>query len=176
MRSSIASANGMRKRLAAAFVVAMSTNGLVCAAWSKEPVNTRFGAWELHCETPADAKSEQCVLTQTVNAEDKPNVNLGVMILKPRDAKTGILRIVAPLSVFLLNGVSLKIDQADIGRTAFFRCFPTSCLADAPIDDKLVEQLENGKIATLVIYLTPFEGIRHQAKLEGFKEGYAKLR
>ncbi len=43
------------------------------------------------------------------------------------------------------------------------------------IDDKLIEQLKSGRIATLVIYLTPYEGIRHLLMLKGFKEGYEKL-
>ena len=55
--------------------------------------------------------------------------------MRPKGAKVGIMRVIAPLSVFLLNGVGLKIDQTDIGRNAFFRCFPSGCLSDAAIDD-----------------------------------------
>ncbi|WP_245435044.1 invasion associated locus B family protein [Methylocystis rosea] len=77
-----------------------------------------------------------------VRAEDAANVNLRVMILKPRELKGGVLRIVAPMNVFLPNGVSLKIDQTDIGRVGFVRCAPSGCIADAPIEDKLLDQLE----------------------------------
>ncbi|AZG78799.1 invasion associated locus B family protein (plasmid) [Methylocystis rosea] len=115
---------------------------LEVSARGQEAGKTKFGAWELHCETPAGERSEQCVLTQMVRAEDAANVNLRVMILKPRELKGGVLRIVAPMNVFLPNGVSLKIDQTDIGRVGFVRCAPSGCIADAPIEDKLLDQLE----------------------------------
>ena len=85
------------------------------------------------------------------------------------------MRIVAPPGVFLINGAGLKIDQTDIGRVPFFRCSPAGCIADAPLDDKLLDQLSNGKIATVVIYLEPGEGLRHLVRLEGLKEGLGKL-
>lgn len=139
-------------------------------------VKEKFGAWDYRCETVPGEQGQQCLLAQTVQAEDRANSSLGVVILRPKGAKDGIFRVVAPLSVFLINGVSLKIDQVDIGRNAFFRCFPTGCLSDATLDDKLIEQLIMGKVATLVIYLSPFEGNRHLVKLTGLREGYDKLR
>lgn len=142
---------------------------------AEDKAKTRFGAWELHCEAPADGKTERCALVQTVRSEDKANANLGVIIARPPELKTTVLRVVAPLNVYLLNGVSLKIDQNDIGRAAFFRCSTGGCLSDIPIDDKLLQQLKSGRIATLVIYLEPYEGLRHLLQLEGFKEGYEKL-
>jgi invasion protein IalB len=164
------------------FLLAASAFAAYLALWpggpavAEEKAKDRFGAWELRCDTPAGAKAERCALSQAVRSEEKANANLGVIIAKPPELNTTVLRVVAPVSVYLLNGVSLKIDQADIGRAPFFRCSPGGCLADIPIDAKLLEQLKGGKIATLVIYLEPYEGLRHQVKLEGFKEGYEKLK
>ncbi|MGJ0510485.1 MAG: invasion associated locus B family protein [Methylocystis sp.] len=146
------------------------------AAHAEDTAKTKFGAWELQCQTPAGSKTEQCALTQTIRSEDKADSSLGVIVVKPAEIKTTVLRVVAPLNVYLLNGVSLKIDQTDIGRVPFFRCSPGGCLADAPLDDQQLNQLRNGKLATLVIYLDPSEGLRHQVRLEGFKQGYEKLR
>ena len=145
-------------------------------AQAQNGVKEKFGAWDYRCETVPGEQGQQCLLAQTVQAEDRANSSLGVVILRPKGAKDGIFRVVAPLSVFLINGVSLKIDQVDIGRNAFFRCFPTGCLSDATLDEKLIEQLIKGKVATLVIYLSPFEGNRHLVKLTGLREGYDKLR
>jgi invasion protein IalB len=163
------------KPLISGVLIAFVTGCFAGAAPGQGSIKTKFEAWELRCETPTSETAEQCALTQTVKGEDAANVSLGVMIAKPKDAKIGVLRVIAPMSVFLLNGVSLKIDQTDIGRAAFFRCTPAGCLADVTIDEKVLEQLKNGKIATLVIYLTPYEGIRHLVMLKGFKEGYEKL-
>jgi len=163
------------KHLASSILAVILTGSFAGDVWGQGTIKTKFDAWELRCETPAGETSEQCALTQTIMAEDAGKTNLGVMILKPKGAQNGVFRVIAPMSVFLLNGVSLKIDQTDIGRVGFFRCFPSGCLAEVIIDDKLIEQLKSGKIATLVIYLTPYEGIRHLLMLKGFKEAYEKL-
>jgi invasion protein IalB len=148
---------------------------LQSSAIAEERTKGKFGAWELLCETPPGATSEQCALTQAVRSEERANVSLGVIITKPHELNVTVLRIVAPLSVYLINGVSLKIDQTDIGRAPFFRCSPNGCLSDTPVNEKLLDTLKEGKILTVVIYLEPSEGLRHQVKLEGFKEGYEKL-
>lgn len=158
-----------------AFVIAVAGAGWTIAAPKQGPVMEKFGAWSYRCDKQPGETIEQCALTQQVNAEDRGNSTIGVIIMRPKGSKVGILRIIAPLNVFLVNGVSLKIDQTDIGRNAFFRCFPSGCLADAAIDDKLLDQLSKGKIATLVTYMTPYDGLRHQVKLEGLREGYDKL-
>jgi invasion protein IalB len=162
--------------LATAMCAALLVGSVEDSAFGQEAGKTKFGAWALRCETPVGAPSEQCVLTQMVRAEDAANVNLGVMILKPREVKGGVLRIIAPMNVFLPNGVGLKIDQTDIGRVGFVRCAPSGCIADAPIEDPLLAQLDAGKIATFVVYMTPYEGVRSLISLEGFKQGYDRLR
>ena len=145
------------------------------AAPAQGHIKEKFGAWSYRCDKQPGETTEQCALTQQINAEDRGNSTIGVIIMRPKGSKVGIFRVIAPLNVFLINGVSLKIDQTDIGRNAFFRCFPSGCLADAAIDDKLLEQLTQGKIATLVTYITPYDGLRHQVKLEGLREGYDRL-
>lgn len=161
------------KPLAIAMLWALSLGGF---ARTEEKAKVRFGAWEMQCQPAVGANPEQCALTQTVKAEERGVSNLGVIIAKPPEANTPVLRVLAPLSVYLINGVTLKIDQTDIGRAPFFRCSPAGCVSDISIDEKLLEQLKTGKIATLVIYLDPTEGLRHQVRLASFKEGYERLR
>lgn len=138
-------------------------------------VKSKFGDWEIRCETPAGASAEQCALIQSVTAEDKANVNLVVVVLKTSDGKSRLLRVIAPLGVFLPKGLGLKIDQTNIGSAGFVKCLPTGCVAEVVMEDKLIDQLKSGKTATFVIYQTPDEGIGLPLELNGFKEGYAKL-
>jgi invasion protein IalB len=138
-------------------------------------VKSKFGDWEIRCETPAGASVEQCALIQSVTAEDKVNVNLVVVVLKTSDGKSRLLRVIAPLGVFLPKGLGLKIDQTNIGSAGFVKCLPTGCVAEVVMEDKLIDQLKSGKTATFVIYQTPDEGIGLPLELNGFKEGYAKL-
>jgi invasion protein IalB len=145
------------------------------AAQAQGVVKSKFGDWEIRCETPAGAATEQCALLQSVAAEDKANVNLVVIALKTSDAKSRLLRVIAPLGVLLPSGLGLKIDQTDIGRAGFVKCLPTGCVAEVVMDDKLLEQLRSGKTATFIIHQTPEEGIGLPLQLQGFKEGFNKL-
>ena len=138
-------------------------------------VKSKHGDWELRCETPPGASREQCALLQSVAAEDKPNVNLVVIVLQTADGKSRLLRVIAPLGVLLPNGLGLKIDQADIGRAGFVRCLPTGCVAEVIMEDKLIDQMRTGQTATFIIYQTPEEGIGIPLNLAGFKDGYEKL-
>ena len=157
--------------------------GLVCAAlpsvsgpgFAQGAVKQKFGDWEMRCETPPGAQKEQCALIQSVAAEDRPNVNLVVIVLKTADGKSRLLRVVAPLGVLLPSGLGLKVDQADVGRAGFVRCLPTGCIAEVMMEDKLIDQLSNGTTATFIIFQTPEEGIGIPLTLAGFKDGFAKL-
>src|SRR5882757_3899100 len=131
--------------------------------------------WQIRCDTPPGAKSEQCVLLQSVTAEDRANVGLTVIVLKTADAKSRLLRVVAPPGVLLPSGLGLKIDQADIGQAGFVRCLPNGCIAEVVMDDELIKKLRTGKSATFIIFQTPEEGIGFPMSLNGFGEGYDKL-
>jgi invasion protein IalB len=138
-------------------------------------VKAKYGDWEMRCETPPGAARDQCALMQSVAAEDKPNVNLVVIVLKTSDGKSKLLRVIAPLGVLLPSGLGLKVDQADIGRAGFVRCLPSGCIAEVVMEDKLLEQLRGGTTATFIIFQTPEEGIGIPLTLAGFKDGFDKL-
>jgi invasion protein IalB len=144
-------------------------------AFAQGAVKSVHKDWQIRCDTPPGAKSEQCALIQSVTAEDRANVGLTVIVLKTADAKSRLMRVVAPLGVLLPSGLGLKIDQADIGRAGFVRCLPNGCIAEVVMDDALIKKLQTGKTATFIIFQTPEEGIGFPMSLNGFAEGYAKL-
>ncbi len=139
------------------------------------PVRSTHGDWQIRCDTPAGAQSEQCVLMQFVTAEDRDNVGLTVIVLKTADGEARLMRILAPLGVLLPNGLSLRIDDTDIGRAGFVRCLPNGCVAEVILEDPLLTQLGAGATATFIIFQTPEEGIGIPISLAGFSDGYAAL-
>ncbi|MEX0852078.1 MAG: invasion associated locus B family protein [Bauldia sp.] len=144
-------------------------------ARGEPPVRSTHGDWQVRCDTPAGAQSEQCVLMQFVTAEDRDNVGLTVIVLKTADKKSRIMRILAPLGVLLPSGLGLKIDETDMGRAGFVRCLPNGCVAEVILEDKLLEQLNTGQTATFIIFQTPEEGIGIPISLNGFKPGFEVL-
>ena len=138
-------------------------------------VKSVYKDWQIRCDTPPGAKSEQCALIQSVTAEDRANVGLTVIVLKTADLKSRMMRVVAPLGVLLPSGLGLKIDNVDIGRAGFVRCLPNGCIAEVVMDDALINKLRTGRTATFIIFQTPEEGIGFPLSLAGFGEGYDKL-
>lgn len=139
-------------------------------------VKESSGDWQIRCDTPPGAKSEQCALVQSVTAEDRPNVGLSIIVLKLADNKNRLLRVLAPLGVLLPAGLGLRIDDAEIGRAGFVRCLPDGCVAEVVMDEKLISSFRNGKSAVFIIFQTPEEGIGIPVSLNGFGPGFDKLK
>lgn len=148
---------------------------LCSAAAAQGPVKSVFGDWQMRCDTPAGAKSEQCAIVQSVQAEDKPNVSLVVIVLKTADGRSRLLRVIAPLGVLLPSGLGLKIDTTDVGRAGFVRCLPSGCIAEVVMDDELLGKLRGGQAATFIVFQTPEEGIGIPVSLEGFGKAFESL-
>lgn len=146
------------------------------AAQAQGTVRKTFDDWQLRCETPAGAKAEQCALVQYVAAEDRPNLNLVVIVLKTADNRGYLLRVVAPLGVLLPSGLGLKIDQNDIGRASFVRCLTTGCVAEVVMDEGLIKSLRNGSQSTFIVFQTPEEGVGIPVSMKGFGSGFDSLK
>jgi invasion protein IalB len=155
--------------------LAAALTGAAGAASAQGVVKNTFGDWQMRCETPPGAKSEQCALVQNVMAEDRPNLTLLVIALKTADGKSRLLRMVAPLGILIPAGIGLRIDQADIGRAGYVRCLTTGCIAEAVLDDTLLNQLKGGQTATFIVFQTPEEGVGVPVSLNGFGAGFDGL-
>jgi invasion protein IalB len=145
------------------------------AAHAQGAVRSSHGDWQIRCDTPPGAQSEQCALIQSVVAEDRSNAGLTVIMLKTADQKSRLMRVVAPLGVLLPSGLGLKLDNQDVGRAGFVRCLPNGCVAEVVMDEKLLGQLKTAKTATFIIFETPEEGIGFPLSLNGLAEGWEKL-
>lgn len=153
---------------------ALLLGGLAPAA-AQGVVRTVHGDWQMRCDTPPGAKSEQCALVQSVTAEDRPSVGLTVIVLRTADKKSRLLRVLAPLGVLLPMGLGLKIDSTDVGRAGFVRCLQNGCVAEVVLEDDLIGKLRTGKGATFIIFQTPEEGIGIPVSLTGFGPGFDAL-
>lgn len=139
-------------------------------------VKESHGAWSVICDRPAGATAEQCALMQNVIAEDRPEVGLSVVVLKTADRKAKILRILAPLGVLLKDGMELYVDNNNIGRAYFTRCFSEGCYVEVEIDDELMRILRAGKNAVFALReSTDQDRVGIPVELNGFGPGYDAL-
>ena len=139
-------------------------------------VRSNHGAWSIICDRPAGASTEQCALMQNVIADDRPEVGLSVVVLKTADRKAKILRILAPLGVLLKDGMELFVDNNNIGRAYFTRCFSEGCYVEVEIDDELMRILRAGKSAVFALRESVDQDrVGIPIELTGFADGYDAL-
>lgn len=139
-------------------------------------VKESHGAWSVICDKPAGATAEQCALMQNVIAEDRPEVGLSVVVLKTADRKARILRILAPLGVLLKDGMELYVDNNNIGRAYFTRCFSEGCYVEVELDDELMRILRAGKNAVFALRESADQDrVGIPIELSGFGDGYDAL-
>ncbi|MFS8038566.1 invasion associated locus B family protein [Xanthobacter sp. AM11] len=158
------------------FAAALALSAALPAA-AQGVVKSVHGEWQIRCDTPPGAQAEQCVLLQSVRAEDRPNVGLTVIVLKTADNKSRLLRVLAPLGVILPKGLRLVIDEQDvIGPAPFVRCLPNGCIAEGELTEQMISKLKNGKSALFIFFETEEEGIGVPLSLNGFGPGFDSLR
>ena len=102
-------------------------------------------------------------------------MEMTVIALWSREHKL-LLRVTAPLGALMSLGLGLKIDDKDVGKVGFVRCTSENCIAEAILDDNLLNNLQTGKVATFSFFLTPSEGTGFPFSLSGFAEAVAALR
>ena len=169
--------NGARviSRVLAGLALFAAAAFLAGAVQAEGVIRDKHGDWQTRCETPPGAAYEQCAIVMSVVDQERPNLVLVVIVLNTADRKARLMRVIAPLGVLLPSGVSLRIDDVEVGRLPFLQCLANGCIAQLAMDDKLIDKLKGGKTATLGIFQTPEQGVGVPAPLAGFKEAYEQL-
>ncbi len=137
-------------------------------------VRSDHNDWQIRCDNTSGPGVDICALMQSVTAKNNANIGITVILQKHKDNKT-ILRVQAPLGVLLPGGLGLTVDGKNLGRTTFLRCLPSGCLADVPLEPKILKLFRAGKKATFVIFESPKKGIGLPISLKGFTAGYKAL-
>jgi len=114
-------------------------------------------------DTARPPRRSNALFCKVSPAEDKPNINLVVIVLKTADGKITFCGSLPRLGCWLPSGLGLKIDDIDVGRAGFVRCLPTGCVAEVVMEEKLIGQMKSGQKATFIHFSDPEEGNWHTA-------------
>ncbi len=135
------------------------------------------GAWQVQCGTasapdgsPDPAGKKQCGMVQVTKSEKNANIGLSLIIVKAKQGDKDVLmmRVMAPIGVYLPTGVALEIDGAAVGRVPFTRCRPQICEAFAEASPETLAKMKKGTAANFIIYEAPGLGIPMKISLAGF--------
>src|SRR5678810_321789 len=80
------------KTAVAMAITLASLAGFAGIAGAQGVVRSVHQDWQIRCDTPPGAQTEQCALMQSVVAEDRANVGLTVVGLKTADTISRVLR------------------------------------------------------------------------------------
>lgn len=142
------------------------------------------GNWKVQCEVaPAGEAAEgatgqrQCGMIQSTKSEKNPKAGLTLVIVKAKqgDKIATMMRVMAPIGVFLPTGVALEIDGAAVGRVPFTRCMPQVCVAFAEASADTLAKMKKGGAANFIIYEAPGLGLPMKISLEGFSAALGEL-
>ncbi|MCB1376886.1 MAG: invasion associated locus B family protein [Alphaproteobacteria bacterium] len=141
------------------------------------------GAWKVQCEAAvngADGQQgteRQCGMVQSTQNEKNPKATLTLVLVKSKQEDKDIImmRVLAPIGVFLPTGVALEIDGNAVGRVPFTRCLPQICMAFAEASPETLVKMKKGNAANFIIYEAPGLGLPMKMSLDGFSAAIAAL-
>ena len=142
------------------------------------------GAWQVQCGTApaAEAGGDQtpkksCGMVQITHSEKNDKIGLSLVIVKTKqgDKEVVMMRVMAPIGVYLPTGVALEIDGAAVGRVPFTRCRPQICEALAEASPTTLDKMKKGTAANFIVYEAPGLGIPMKISLEGFSAALDNL-
>lgn len=142
------------------------------------------GAWQIQCGTApaAEGAADQtpkktCGMVQITHSEKNDKVGLSLVIVKTKqgDKEVVMMRVMAPIGVYLPTGVALEIDGAAVGRVPFTRCRPQICEALAEASPPTLDKMKKGTTANFIVYEAPGLGVPMKISLEGFSAALDNL-
>jgi invasion protein IalB len=134
------------------------------------------GAWQIQCSADKDGK-KACGMVQVTRSEKNPKVGLSLVIVRSKQGDKDIvmMRVMAPIGVYLPTGVALEVDGAAVGRVPFTRCRPQICEALAEASPETLAKMKKGTAANFIVYEAPGIGVPMKISLEGFSVGLDSL-
>jgi invasion protein IalB len=142
------------------------------------------GDWKIQCESAGKTNAEgqtqnekTCAMVQTARSEK--NAKLGLTTVFVRGKQNGkevtMMRILAPIGVYLPTGVALEIDGGAVGRIPFMRCLPQICVAFGEAGTQTLDKFRKGQAANFIIYEAPGIGMPIKVSLNGFAAAFTAL-
>ena len=150
---------------------------------STAKILSKHGAWAIQCDVPRSAAASKkpskkvCGMVQFTQHPKRKNVGLTLILVKGKQngKPVTMMRVMAPIGVYLPTGIALEIDGKAVGRVPFTRCLPQTCVAFAEASPPTLAKLKKGSKANFIIYEAPGLGISLRLSLKGFTAGLEAL-
>lgn len=140
------------------------------------------GKWEVQCTTvPAaegQAAEKACGMVQSGFSDKNKDIGVQVIVsrVKQGDKSATVMRVLAPIGVYLPTGIPMEIDGTALpGRMQFTRCLPRICESYGEASPESLGKLKKGKSITFYLYDRPGSSYPIKLPLAGFGDALAAL-
>jgi invasion protein IalB len=119
----------------------------------------------------------QCGMVQAARSEKNAKVGLTTVFVrgKQNGKDVTMMRIMAPIGVYLPTGIALEIDGGAVGRIPFTRCLPQICVAFGEAGAQTLDKFRKGSAANFIIYEAPGISMPIKVSLNGFAAAFTAL-
>lgn len=141
------------------------------------------GDWKIQCNDEQKAGAQpgeterQCGMVQAARSEKNAKVGLTTVFVrgKQNGKDVTMMRIMAPIGVYLPTGIALEIDGGAVGRIPFTRCLPQICVAFGEAGAQTLDKFRKGSAANFIIYEAPGISMPVKVSLNGFAAAFTAL-
>jgi invasion protein IalB len=118
-----------------------------------------------------------CGMIQSARDEKRPQLGLTLYISRTKQGEKVLtqMRVMAPIGVWLPQGIGLDIDGQAIGSMPYSNCLPQVCLARAETSPETLDKFKKGTVANFFIYAGPGAGVPLKISLKGFGKALEAL-
>jgi invasion protein IalB len=120
---------------------------------------------------PAPSQPKRiCGMIQSAHDEKRPQLGITLYISRVKQGEKALtqMRILAPIGVWLPQGIGLDIDGQAVGSMPYSNCLPQVCLARAETSPETLDKFKKGTVANFFIYAGPGAGVPLKISLKGF--------
>ena len=142
-------------------------------AYGQARIESLHGDWAVRC-TFKTSRRDNCGITHRKRyVLDRTRVS--IVVVKGRNGRGRLLRVVTPDSVDQGGGVTVRVDQHEIGKLPFVRCDYRGCIAQKALNAKQFELFRSGKTVYATMITEFGRDYDMSVSLKGFGEAYDNL-
>jgi invasion protein IalB len=131
-----------------------------------------FGSWDVVCVQDDDSAPKHCTILQS-RVEPKSNRFVLIWSMTSGDKKQLTQTVTVPAGVSVKEGVRLFIGDAEPLSIPYDLCGPRVCVANGPLDDKLVGAIKTSQKASASYVQMSRQLLQVNLELTGFADAYA---
>jgi invasion protein IalB len=134
------------------------------------------GDWSLQCGTLPSGGQRLCQMSQVVNNPKDGKPLLQALVFRPPGDKAAVMRLIAPLGVWLRPGIGFSIDGGSKNNLKYEFCLSAGCIAQIKLSSGLVSALKRGSKARLNIHTIRRQKLNLSVSLRGFTAAFDGMR